>query len=44
MVFQRLRESNFEIQRDKSEFLQLGTAYLGHIISRDGIKLNPEKI
>jgi transposase InsO family protein len=43
-VFQRLRESNFKIQMDKSEFLKLETAYLGHIISKDGIKPNPDKI
>lgn len=43
-VFQRLRESNFKIQLDKSEFLKLETAYLGHVISRDGIKPNPDKI
>lgn len=43
-VFTRLRESNFKIQMDKSEFLQLETAYLGHIISREGIKPNPDKI
>ena len=43
-VFQRLRESNFKIQMDKSEFLKLETAYLGHIISNDGIKPNPDKI
>lgn len=43
-VFQRLRESNFKIQLDKSEFLKLETAYLGHIISKDGIKPNPDKI
>ena len=43
-VFQRLRESNFKIQMDKSEFLKLETAYLGHVISRDGIKPNPDKI
>lgn len=43
-VLQRLRESNFKIQMDKSEFLKLETAYLGHIISRDGIKPNPDKI
>lgn len=29
---------------DKSEFLKLETAYLGHIISKDGIKPNPDKI
>lgn len=43
-VFQRLRESNFKIQMDKSEFLKLETAYLGHVISRDGVKPNPDKI
>lgn len=43
-VFQRLRESNFKIQMDKSEFLKRETAYLGHIISNDGIKPNPDKI
>ncbi|CAK1581928.1 unnamed protein product [Parnassius mnemosyne] len=43
-VFQKLRESNFKLQMDKSEFLKLETAYLGHIISKDGIKPNPSKI
>lgn len=43
-VFQRLRESNFKIQMDKSEFLKLETAFLGHIISNEGIKPNPDKI
>lgn len=43
-VFNRLRESNFKIQMDKSEFLKLETAYLGHIISNEGIKPNPDKI
>jgi hypothetical protein len=43
-VFQKLRESNFKIQMDKSEFLKLETAYLGHVITREGIKPNPEKI
>lgn len=43
-VFQKLRESNFKIQMDKSEFLKLETAYLGHVIGKDGIKPNPDKI
>lgn len=30
-VFQRLRESNFKIQLDKSEFLRKEVAYLGHV-------------
>lgn len=43
-VFQRLRESNFKIQMDKSEFLKLETDFLGHVITRDGVKPNPDKI
>lgn len=43
-VFKRLRDSNFKIQMDKSEFLRHETAYLGHVITRDGIKPNPDKI
>lgn len=43
-VFKRLRDSNFKIQMDKSEFLKRETAYLGHIITNDGIKPNPDKI
>lgn len=43
-VFQRLRESNFKIQMDKSEFLKHETPYLGHVITREGIKPNPDKI
>lgn len=43
-VFKRLRDSNFKIQMDKSEFLKLETAFLGHIISKDGVKPNPDKI
>ncbi|CAK1583877.1 unnamed protein product [Parnassius mnemosyne] len=43
-IFHKLREYNFKIQMDESEFLKLETAYLGHIISKGGIKLNPSKI
>lgn len=43
-VFQRLRESNFKIQLDKSEFLKHETAYLGHIVTPEGIKPNPDKV
>lgn len=44
IVFQRLREANFKIQLDKSEFLKRETAYLGHIITPEGIKPNPDKV
>lgn len=43
-VFKRLRESNFKIQMDKSEFLKLETEFLGHVICKDGVKPNPNKI
>lgn len=43
-IFSRLRESNFKIQMDKSEFLKHETPYLGHIITPQGVKPNPDKI
>lgn len=43
-VFERLREANFKIQLDKSEFLRKEVAYLGHIVTPDGVKPNPQKI
>lgn len=43
-VLDRLRQSNFKIQLDKSEFLKHETPYLGHIITSDGVKPNPDKI
>ena len=43
-VFQRLRDSKFKIQLDKSEFLRKEVAYLGHIVTPDGVKPNPDKI
>lgn len=43
-VFQRLRETNLKIQLDKSEFLKKEVAFLGHIVTPDGVKPNPDKI
>ena len=43
-VFQRLLEANFKIQLDKSEFLKKEVSYLGHVVTSDGIKPNPDKI
>lgn len=43
-IFKKLREHNLTIQLDKSEFFRKEVAYLGHIISEDGIKPNPDKI
>lgn len=43
-VFKRLRKANLKIQPDKCEFLRKEVAYLGHLITQDGVKPNPSKI
>lgn len=43
-IFQRLRDFNLKLQPDKCEFLKKEVAYLGHIITEEGVKPNPEKI
>nr|CAH7756694.1 unnamed protein product [Callosobruchus chinensis] len=43
-VFQRLRERNLKVQLDKSEFLKKETAFLGHVVTPNGVKPNPDKI
>lgn len=43
-VFTRLRESNFKIQMDKSEFLKKEVQYLGHVVTTEGVKPNPDKV
>lgn len=43
-VFERLRETRFKIQLDKSEFLRKEVSYLCHLITLHGIKPNPDKI
>jgi hypothetical protein len=39
----RLREANLKLQLDKCEFLRKEVTYLGHIITRDGVKPDPNK-
>lgn len=43
-IFERLREANFKIQLDKSEFLRKEVSYLGHIITPSGVHPNPDKV
>lgn len=43
-VFNRLRINNLKLQPEKCEFLHREVSYLGHIITADGVKPNPEKI
>lgn len=44
VIFMRLRKSNLQIQPDKCEFLLKEVAFLGHIVTKDGVKPNPDKI
>ena len=44
LVFERIRESGLKLQPDKCEFLRKETAYLGHVITENGIKPDPSKI
>ena len=43
-ILQKLREYHVKVLLDKSEFLQKEVPFLGHIVTREGIKLNPSKI
>lgn len=43
-VFKRLAKANLKVQLDKSEFLKRDVAFLGHIVTPNGVKPNPEKI
>ena len=44
LVFQCLKEFNLKIKPKKSFFFQTNVLFLGHILSKDGISPNPEKI
>ena len=44
VIFKKFRETNLKIQLDKSEFLSKEVAFLGHVITPEGIKPNPSKI
>lgn len=43
-IFKKLQDANLKIQLDKSEFLKQETEFLGHIVTTNGIKPNPNKI
>ncbi|KAK9296901.1 hypothetical protein QLX08_009211 [Tetragonisca angustula] len=44
IVFQRLRDTGLKLQVDKCEFLKPELEYLGHIVTANGIQLNPKKL
>ncbi|GBM06797.1 Retrovirus-related Pol polyprotein from transposon 297 [Araneus ventricosus] len=43
-VFQRLQKANLKLNPKKCRFFQREVAYLGHVISAEGVKTDPEKI
>ena len=43
-LFQRLREADLKLNREKCNFLKSHIQYLGHLISGEGIKPLPEKL
>lgn len=43
-IFQILEKKNFKIQIDKCNFVKKETEFLGHILTKEGIKPNPNKI
>ena len=44
LVFIRLKEFNLKIKPKKSFFFQSSVLFLGHLLSKDGILPNPEKV
>ena len=43
-VFRRLRKANLRLKLKKCMFLRPKVQYLGHVISREGVSPNPEKV
>ena len=43
-VLQRLREANLKLSPKKCTLLQSQVTFLGHVVSKDGISTDPEKI
>ena len=39
-----LKEFNLKIKPKKTYFFQQSVVFLGHVLSKDGISLNPEKV
>ena len=43
-LFERLRTTGLKFQPNKCEFLRLELEYLGHLITDEGVKPNPNKL
>lgn len=44
LLFQRLKEYGFHVKAEKCRFFQLQLGYLGHIVDKQGIRPDPEKV
>ena len=44
MVFDRLRKAGLRLKRSKCDFFKKELNYLGHVISEQGIRPNPDKV
>lgn len=44
LIFSKFREANLKLQPDKCEFLRREVAYLGHVITDNGVSPNPDKV
>ncbi len=43
-VFQRLADAGLKLKPSKCEFFKKETAYLGHVVSEEGVKTDPGKV
>ena len=43
-IFDRLKSHNVKLNPKKCNFFQTDIKFLGHIISKDGIRVNPNKV
>ena len=43
-LFERLRQTGLQLQPDKCEYLRPELEYLGHVITKVGVKPNPAKL
>ena len=43
-VFEKLSAAGLRLKPSKSEFFKSGIPYLGHLVSKDGLEIDPKKI
>lgn len=44
LIFKKLAEHNLKVQFDKCSFMKKNTEFLGHVLTSEGMKPNPNKI